>query len=350
MKEYLRTCLFLLIAPITCFTNENSFNNTDFINTEARLIIAVDKNASFSAQELAEAVNAFYLEVDERNPFKSFENIYTEKSFVIIQTPLYLEKPWYLGRRFGYRFISMEKETLEEAIKKSKAIRQSIPKYTSQSGILNEDEKTSFYNLLQSLDEVLTENNIKYWASKAMLLGAVSFQEILPWDDELTICIFDKDEHKLIELTEKLQFAGLGLYYDTGKEFYKIYNLNGISIEKNKSSSHPFKYPSIDLFVMNLEKTLEVENFYVHKSPDFYKHYPADRFDFKNLEMITLVPFGPISIPIPSNPETYLDRYYGKPNYPKIWKKYAQEAHWNHKLEQRFQKGAALLTIDYNQN
>lgn len=41
--------------------------------------------------------------------------------------------------------------------------------------------------LLDYVDSVCKENNIKYWISSGTLLGAVRHEGFIPWDDDLDI-------------------------------------------------------------------------------------------------------------------------------------------------------------------
>jgi hypothetical protein len=135
--------------------------------------------------------------------------------------------------------------------------------------------------------------------------------------------------------------------YSYHKNFYKIYDKEGALLTNKNGEDLPFRYPAADLFIMTLEKRNEIQDFYVHRSFNFYFNWNHDRFNYSQIENITRAEFGPITISIPGHPESYLNRVFGMPQFPDLWKKYAIEPIWDHKLEKwPAYPGAALVEID----
>jgi len=64
------------------------------------------------------------------------------------------------------------------------------------------DAKTvlKLYQLMKDTHEILTSKNIQYWVMGGTLLGAVRHHGIIPWDDDLDICINKKQEVDFISL------------------------------------------------------------------------------------------------------------------------------------------------------
>lgn len=58
--------------------------------------------------------------------------------------------------------------------------------------------------LLEKLDQVCQEHNFQYWVIAGTLLGAVRHKGIIPWDDDIDVCMPRNDYDKLIQLGDKL--------------------------------------------------------------------------------------------------------------------------------------------------
>lgn len=52
-------------------------------------------------------------------------------------------------------------------------------------------------DMLLYLDKVCKENEIEYWLGYGTCLGAVRHSGFIPWDDDLDICVFEKDFQRL---------------------------------------------------------------------------------------------------------------------------------------------------------
>jgi len=327
--------LLLLIFPCLLFSEGG------------RLLVNVEPGAHLSALELAHETKAQYVQVDLRNPFIPFEDFFLELPFVVLSESLPPHQLRKLSRRYGYRYISIHEGNLESATKYVNEVRKEVPKYSSQLENLPPAEIGAIYQLLEKVDHILSEHHIPFWATRETLLGAVRFHELIPSSDDFSISCFATDEAKLLKLREEFEKAGLGLHYDK-KDFYKIYALDGemIEDEAHPGAYFPFRFPVGDIFLMDLEKTKESRDVYVHKSDDFYKHYPRDRMSYRQLREIKRVPFGPTTIPIPLDSHEILNGMYGMENDPALWQKYLVEPFWDHKREMWKQSGACMVSID----
>ena len=176
-------------------------------------------------------------------------------------------------------------------------------------------------NILRDVDKLCKINNIKYMMDGGTLLGAVRHNDMIPWDDDGDIVIFNDDgnaEKKLLSLTITLRNMGYGLSKFWGG--YRIYYLNGdeisyedknwkwmnSDIEKLDQLSVPHKYPFVDVFFMEKDGDLysfsckNVRNVW----PNYY-HFDSDIHPLKEYKFHTFSLVGP------KNPEPYLSRAYG---------------------------------------
>lgn len=317
-----------------------------------RLLVNIEPGASFSDSEFAQASSAQLISTTAQSPFRSLQAIFLEHPFVVISSTLQGDDLRRLAMRHGYRYVSFTNEPLTEAVQQAVALLENIPKYTSQLPRLSEDEVNRIYGLLEKIDQVLTRHNMKYWTGRSLCLGAVRHGGLVPWDNDLSLYILDEDEGKLEDVRKDLAKAGVGTH-NYVKDLYKFYDTDGWPIQNtsNPEETLEFRYPTVDLFVMTLEKRWTVQNeaeeFYVHRSLDFYWWWGHDRFTSSQIQQLNRVPFGSLELPIPGNPDEYLNRLYGVIKYPDLWKRYTLEPVWDHRLENwPATPGTALVEID----
>ncbi|MES2272891.1 MAG: LicD family protein [Chlamydiota bacterium] len=309
----------------------------------SRLLVNIEQTASFTPEEFADAASAKLLYIDPRNPYKTFESAFLDNAFVVISCPLNKRQLHILACRYGYRYAILGNESLERSVGQARTLLEANPKTSSDIPHLSLEESTSVYRLMEKIDRVFTANRLLYWAGGGTLLGAVRHGGLVPWDDDLDLYILEVDEEKLNQMESDLEKEGLVLHY-YWKDLYKIFEVGALPIpdEEKPGQTLPFGYPAADVFLMALEKRNELQEIYVHRSYDFYWHWNNDRFTYPQIENISRIAFGPLTIPIPGDPTAYLDRLYGY-----NWKKYAVEPSWNHKTEDRTEyPGAAIVEID----
>lgn len=325
-----------------------SMNTTEKSIKSPRLMVNVKSAAGFSPQEFADAASAKLIELDKRNPYKSILPLFYNESFVVI-TPELNEKSFgALAKSYGYRSLSLEGKDLDEAVQQAKSRLDSIPKFSSEIPYMSSDTAIEIYDLMGKVDRVLTSSSIKYWASGGTLLGAIRHQGLIPWDDDLDICVLDTDEHKLNEINEKLDRESLAIHHYF-KDFYKIYKKDGMPISdiENPGKFFTYTFPFVDVFIFTLERNKESEDIYAHRSQMCYYAFNQEKYAYSQIANLSSAHFGPMMIPIPSNPENVLNALYGMPGRPDIWKKVALEPTWNHKSEQStYLHGAAFVEID----
>lgn len=182
-----------------------------------RIFVHVEQGALFSPEEFAKASHAKLVSINPRNPFIALQQIYLDNPIIVIsQKPTESIFPRSLAKKFGYRYLSLSNIPMEDAIKELEIGLSKVPKYSSQIPYLTTEESHKIYDLMQRIDEVFNKNQLTYWATAGTLLGAVRHQGLIPWDDDLDICIFDFDEVKLKSMQVELEKSGLEITI-TGK-------------------------------------------------------------------------------------------------------------------------------------
>lgn len=169
--------------------------------------------------------------------------------------------------------------------------------------VLTPKHKTvALYRLMEEVHRFFESRGLIYWIDGGTLLGAVRNKGIIPTDDDLDICVFQKDASKLKALAPLLEKRGLKLTYLKEARFFKIV-----------SKENPNVW--VDIFsVRSMGKRGAVK----YAEEGHRQGYPHCFNEKEDLWPLKLVPFGPYRVWSPANPLPYLDRAYGP-----MWKSVA---------------------------
>jgi lipopolysaccharide cholinephosphotransferase len=157
----------------------------------------------------------------------------------------------------------------------------------------------TIYQMLRDVHDFCTLYNIPYFIDSGTLLGAVRHRGLIPWDDDLDICIFEEDEQRFLELFPALKLAG----YEIIKMIpgYKIFARDGQPV-----GPYPWTHPGCDIFIMS---KAENKAFYKHRwRKEDNKSLEVNLSDIFPLRTYT---FGPLIVNGPRNPHAYLAHWYG---------------------------------------
>lgn len=157
------------------------------------------------------------------------------------------------------------------------------------------------YQMMKDLHEILKAENIDYWIDGGTLLGAVRHKGIIPWDDDIDICIKIQDSQCIEALRNVFNFLGYDLYrYPWG---FKLFLIDG-----TPQLDLPYKYPWIDIFLLTKEDNIFVlHNTVWYRQGKEYFYYEDELFPLKKYQ------FGEIKVYGPAKPINYLNDYY--PNW-----------------------------------
>lgn len=316
----------------------------------ARLLVGVSTEASFSPEELSDALGAAFLNNEARNVFRDLEVDFLDQPLLVLSEMPDIKIMGVLGVRYGYRFevVGGLGESLEEAVNHLNRLLATNPRYASDLPRLSLSEAQAIYDLIGKFDKILTSNKLKYWAGRETLLGAIRHKGQIPWENGASFFILDQDRASFLNLAQEFEVNGLEIipYF---KGFYKVCFKEGASIPNvnKKGSFQPFTYPCADVFIVSLERFREHKDVYSHRAYDVYWNWNKDVFEYSQISRTLRVKFGPLKIFIPGDPEKYLDTFYGVSYAPRLWTKFAQEPWWNHRLEKCYPRnGASFVELD----
>jgi lipopolysaccharide cholinephosphotransferase len=184
------------------------------------------------------------------------------------------------------------------------------------------------YQTLCDVHDFFNTYNIPYFIDCGTLLGAVRHGGLIPWDDDLDLCIFEKDEQNFLKLFPILQNFG---YSIIGMPFgYKIYPDDGEVV-----NGHPWKHPGCDIFIMTTD---DKKVFYKYRSSEQPKYNTtvdlSDIFPLRNYD------FGPLQVKGPKEPMPILNNWYGSDCLSIAY------IYYDHSTEQAVKKEAKTLKGD----
>lgn len=100
------------------------------------------------------------------------------------------------------------------------------------------------YNILVEFDRVCRKHNIKYTLEGGSLLGAVKYQNYVPWDDDIDVVMIRSEYEKFLSIAPKELNENFFLQsYNNVKQF----PLNYAKLCYVKSKIHDYDYSHLDM-------------------------------------------------------------------------------------------------------
>lgn len=281
------------------------------IHPSPRIIVALDQASSLSAVKLAHKCNAYTTPYEDINTLADKIATLDEASdqhCIIIQGPK--DKLSDLADKVGYDYLYIQTSNANYAQKAIKTKEKQTPSTDAYLQRLTPDKAGMLYKLMMDVDTILKKHHLTYWATCGTLLGAVRHKGLIPWDDDLDICMYEQDIPKLLELKETFSKQGLQIS-QLPSGWYKIYFTNGqkIKINNDDDQCYEWRFPAVDIFPVHTNKQNQVE----HTHEATRNLWPSEYFIPSELQQpFQQLSFGPMSIPVPHNLHTILERFYGK--------------------------------------
>merc|ERR1719347_719464 len=102
------------------------------------------------------------------------------------------------------------------------------------------------YALGRALSSIFSSCGLHYWSSSGTTLGIVRHRGLIPWDDDLDLCIMEEEEAMLAKMGEE-ELPSKGLRLEKVHSYaWRIYHEIGSEPVQNSSYNH--RYPFCDVF------------------------------------------------------------------------------------------------------
>ena len=163
------------------------------------------------------------------------------------------------------------------------------------------------YALGRTLSQVFQQFNFHYWTSGGTTLGTIRHRGLIPWDDDLDLCILQEHEPKFINVIAPYlqEFHNIRVV-PVNSVGYRIFHQNESEDITENTQLINYKYPFCDVFVMAKIKTKV-------KIADARGRtiWPKEKYQYQDIENPVFRKFADFQFLTPNNPEAYLDATYG---------------------------------------
>jgi len=159
------------------------------------------------------------------------------------------------------------------------------------------------YSLARRLHSVLSKIELVYWTSGGTTLGIVRHGGLIPWDDDVDICILIEDVPKLLKSVSEFEDCGLTLQ-EAQTYSFKIFDPRDSDAVQNSHYTH--RYPFCDVFVMQ-----KVKDEYTLCDKIGRNTWPNEKYLQHQIDHIEPRKFGNFYLQCPGDPQLYLSNTYG---------------------------------------
>jgi SAM-dependent methyltransferase len=171
-------------------------------------------------------------------------------------------------------------------MKKSEEINNLIKKIRESDGFIKGQENRILF--LKKIKSILDEHNIDFWLGYGTLIGCLRHSGIIPWDDDIDICMNRKDYGRFFSIN----WENYGIYIE--RPYEKNMVLHYVKDIKNPDDFN------LDLFIVPVGLKSDEGGYYRYKEELYEEEiYPLISAKFEGEEFL-----------IPVNPNDFFKRRY----------------------------------------
>ncbi|WP_313090290.1 LicD family protein [Chryseobacterium flavum] len=173
--------------------------------------------------------------------------------------------------------------------------------------------KEQAISILLYLAEKAKELGLNLFAHAGTLLGIIRHDDIMPWDDDVDLCMDENEINILLKAVEQdntIKYTKR-LWHKTGSEYYKFFYQDG-----EYKEGYDYSFPFVDIWLLFNKP----QNSYL--TSDGYEAFKDDYLPGKPYNLYNADIF------IPNKHEIILNKMYNN------WDKYIKIFSWSHRLKE----------------
>ena len=160
----------------------------------------------------------------------------------------------------------------------------SSPIQLKKNKYLTNSQKNSMYTTMERVVRMFNENSVNWWMAYSTLLGAVRHGDIIPWNDDMQLQMFENDA----DIVENIYLPKYNLtLQETSNGFILSDGINNVGVTVMRKS--------FDFVVVASQG----------------RQYSQECYEYNFLFPLVQLKFGPFYLNAPQQPHEWLWRVYG---------------------------------------